>query len=58
MTETYNGAWSPVKGDVKEVKQDVYHSYPVSKKESILNNPYAEAYKVRAVEQVQAVQGK
>lgn len=52
MTETYNGYWSPTKGDCKEKVQDAYHSYPVGKKAGIVNEPYNGAYKVRTAETV------
>lgn len=53
MTETYNGPWNPVKGDVRESKQvadEVYHpiypdtqdayypSYPETQPAGILEN--------------------
>lgn len=54
MTETYNGYWSPVKGDCKEVKQDPYHSYPVSKKAGVVNEPAYEAGKTAEASAVQS----
>ena len=51
MTETYNGAWDPVRGDVpKEKVQDAYHKYPVGKVEGIFNGSVSGAFQVRSQE--------
>ena len=52
MTETYNGYWNSLTGDTKEKVQDVYHRYPVSKPEGILNEPLSGVYAVRVISDV------
>lgn len=52
MTETYNGYWNPLRGDVSEPVQDVYHKYPVNKQTGILDKPLAGASRIEVVSQV------
>ncbi len=58
MTETYNGPWSPVKGDTpKERVQDAYHRYPVSQPVGVLAESLSGAYQIEAVSAVASPAG-
>lgn len=48
MTETYNGSWSPVNGDVKERVQDAYHRYPTGKQTEASNEQAVGTYQYQA----------